>query len=213
MHLTYVALHEVTWCMVVWCTQNMRLDGSSSMWHQPCQRCEHTAAVDIQKTHYKKSSHSCKITCERSESARERRIALYKSTQQQKQHTHADKALRLSYSAWICICKASKRAVSRLARSRILSDDVKISPTVQGAIAVKRASDVDTTVAITLAALCRRTVIFTIGGAIGSHANTTFPLSFTSGYCTVEESTCCLSALKYSPVRLLFLLLSVLCLV
>ena len=22
MHLTYVALHEVTWCMVVWCTQN-----------------------------------------------------------------------------------------------------------------------------------------------------------------------------------------------
>ena len=23
MHLTYVALHEVTWCMVVWCTQNM----------------------------------------------------------------------------------------------------------------------------------------------------------------------------------------------
>ena len=21
-HLTYVALHEVTWCMVVWCTQN-----------------------------------------------------------------------------------------------------------------------------------------------------------------------------------------------
>ena len=23
MHLKYVALHEVTWCMVVWCTQNM----------------------------------------------------------------------------------------------------------------------------------------------------------------------------------------------
>ena len=22
MHLTYVALHELTWCMVVWCTQN-----------------------------------------------------------------------------------------------------------------------------------------------------------------------------------------------
>ena len=21
-HLTYVALHEVAWCMVVWCTQN-----------------------------------------------------------------------------------------------------------------------------------------------------------------------------------------------
>ena len=22
-YLTYVALHEVTWCMVVWCTQNL----------------------------------------------------------------------------------------------------------------------------------------------------------------------------------------------
>ena len=22
MHLTYVALHEITWCMIVWCTQN-----------------------------------------------------------------------------------------------------------------------------------------------------------------------------------------------
>ena len=32
---------------------------------------------------YKQSVHSCKITCERSESARERRIALYKSDQQQ----------------------------------------------------------------------------------------------------------------------------------
>ena len=33
-----MALHEVTWCMVVWCTQNLRRDGSSFMWHQPCQR-------------------------------------------------------------------------------------------------------------------------------------------------------------------------------
>ena len=28
--LTYVALHEVTWCMVVWCTQNLHRDGCSS---------------------------------------------------------------------------------------------------------------------------------------------------------------------------------------
>ena len=41
--------HEVTWCMVVWCTQNLRRDGSSSMWHQPCQRCKYTTSVDIQK--------------------------------------------------------------------------------------------------------------------------------------------------------------------
>ena len=37
-HFTYAALHEVTWSMVVWCTQNLRRDGSSFMWHQPCQR-------------------------------------------------------------------------------------------------------------------------------------------------------------------------------
>ena len=75
----YVALHEVTWCMVVWCTQNLRRDGSSFMRHQPCQRCKYTAtSVDIHKRAIK-SSHSCRITCERSESARERRIALYKS--------------------------------------------------------------------------------------------------------------------------------------
>ena len=43
--------------MVVWCTQNLRRDGCSFMWHQPCQRC--------------KASHSCRTTCERSESAQE----------------------------------------------------------------------------------------------------------------------------------------------
>ena len=48
-YLTYVALHEVTWYMVVWCTQNLRRDGSSFMWHQPCQRFKYTAWVDIQK--------------------------------------------------------------------------------------------------------------------------------------------------------------------
>ena len=50
----HVALHEVTWCMVVWCTQNLHRDGCSFMWHQPCQRCKYTTSVDIQKTHYKK---------------------------------------------------------------------------------------------------------------------------------------------------------------
>ena len=80
-HLTYVALHEVTWCMVVWCTQNVPRDGSSFMWHQPCQRCKYTTSVDIQKLALK-DIHSCRITCERSESARRRRIALYKSDHQ-----------------------------------------------------------------------------------------------------------------------------------
>ena len=49
-----MALHEVTWCMVVWCTQNLRRDGSRFMWHQPCQRCKYTTSVDIQKHAMKK---------------------------------------------------------------------------------------------------------------------------------------------------------------
>ena len=60
-----------------------RRDGSSFMWHQPCQRCKYTTWVDIQKCAIKKEAiHSCRITCERSECAPERRIVLYKSDQQ-----------------------------------------------------------------------------------------------------------------------------------
>ncbi len=38
-HLTYVALHEVTRCMVVWCTQNAPR-WQQFMSHQPCQHCK-----------------------------------------------------------------------------------------------------------------------------------------------------------------------------
>ena len=48
-HITYVALHEVTRSMVVWRTQDLRRDGSSFMWHQPCQCCKYTTAVDKKK--------------------------------------------------------------------------------------------------------------------------------------------------------------------
>ena len=40
------------------------------MWHQPCQRYKYTTSVDIQKRAIKKTIHSCRITCERSESDR-----------------------------------------------------------------------------------------------------------------------------------------------
>jgi len=60
-------------------------DGSSFMWHQPCQCCKYTTSVDIQKLTVK-DIHSCRITCERSESAREWRIALYKSDHQSVRH-------------------------------------------------------------------------------------------------------------------------------
>ena len=53
------------------------LSGSRFLWHQPCQRCKYTTSVDIQKRAIK-TIHSCRTTCERSESAQERRIMLYK---------------------------------------------------------------------------------------------------------------------------------------
>ena len=86
MHLTYVALHEVTWCMVVWSTQN------APRWQQfhkapamPARKVHHFGGWS--KPRYKKKAiHSCRITCEHRESARERRIALDKSDQQQQQY-------------------------------------------------------------------------------------------------------------------------------
>ena len=42
-----MAFHEVTWCIVVWCTQNLHWDSCSFMWHQPCQRCKYTTSMDI----------------------------------------------------------------------------------------------------------------------------------------------------------------------
>ena len=46
-YATIITLLEVTWCMVVWCTQGLRRDGCSFMWHQPCKRCKYTTSVDI----------------------------------------------------------------------------------------------------------------------------------------------------------------------
>ena len=55
MHLAYVVLHDLTWCMVVWCTQNVL------RW----QRFHVAPAmpVDIQNA-LQKAIHSCRITCE-----------------------------------------------------------------------------------------------------------------------------------------------------
>ena len=66
------------WLYGVHRTRRDWLSGSRFLWHQPCQRCKYTTSVDIQKCAIK-TIHSCRIICERSESARERRTALYKS--------------------------------------------------------------------------------------------------------------------------------------
>ena len=67
-----------------------RRDGNSFMymtWHRPCQRCNYTTLVDIQKRRYEKLvTQVLRIICERSESARERRTALYRSNH----HQHRD---------------------------------------------------------------------------------------------------------------------------
>ena len=55
-----------------------RQDSSSFRWHQLCQHCKYTTSVAIQKRAIK-TSYSCRITCEHSESAREQRTALCKS--------------------------------------------------------------------------------------------------------------------------------------
>ena len=84
MRLTYVTLREVTRCMPLYGVHRT---------------CAETAAVSCGTSHDSAVStpllrwifknalliklHSCRITYERSESARERRIALYKSDQQQ----------------------------------------------------------------------------------------------------------------------------------
>ena len=81
-HKHIYTLHEVTQCMVVWCTQN------PPRWQQfhVAPAMPVPTAVDIQKRIIKKkeaASHSRRITCKHSESAQDWRIALYKSDQQQ----------------------------------------------------------------------------------------------------------------------------------
>ena len=70
-------------------------NGSSFMWHLLCWRCKYTTLVDIQK-HALKKLFTRKITCERSESAQEWRIVLYKSDQQQQHYP------------FTCVCPGTK---------------------------------------------------------------------------------------------------------
>ena len=64
-----------SWCMVVWCTQNLRRDGCSFMWHQPCQHLSTPLRWIFKKTKQTKkrykAGHSCRTTCERSECTQE----------------------------------------------------------------------------------------------------------------------------------------------
>ena len=69
--------------MVEWCTQDLRRNGSISLGTSHATSTEHyqyTTSVDINNTRYKRIvTHSESHASERSESAREQRIALYKS--------------------------------------------------------------------------------------------------------------------------------------
>ena len=77
-------IDTVTWCIVEWCTQNLRRNGSISRGTSHAaatKRYQYTTSVDINNTRYKKDTvtHSESHANVRSESAREQRIALYKS--------------------------------------------------------------------------------------------------------------------------------------
>ena len=64
----YVALHQVTWSMVVWCCAETAAVSCGAS-HASAVSTD-TTSVDIQKTRFR-ASHSCRTTCERSESAQE----------------------------------------------------------------------------------------------------------------------------------------------
>ena len=87
MHLTYVVSHEVTWCMVVW-LYTERAETAAVSCGTSHANAVSTPLRKIFKNALYTASHSCTITCESNESARERKIALQKSDQQQhKQET------------------------------------------------------------------------------------------------------------------------------
>ena len=79
--ISEVKWHGVTWCMVLWCTENApRRQQFHVAPAMPALYVHHFGGYSKQR--YKnikkiKTSHSCRIACERSESARERTIALY----------------------------------------------------------------------------------------------------------------------------------------
>ena len=89
----------MNWCVFVWCTQKVHLTTSVSLGISHVttkQHSKYTTTVDIQKRVIKKASHLLRIAGgavrqERSESARERRIALYKSVKSQIYKLHQGK--------------------------------------------------------------------------------------------------------------------------
>ena len=74
----------VNWCMVEWCTQNLRRDGSISRGTSHAttkKRYQYTTSLDINNTRYKRMQSLIQnhMRYVRSESAREQIIELYKS--------------------------------------------------------------------------------------------------------------------------------------
>ena len=74
----------VTWCMVEWCTQNLRRDGNISRGTSHAtlkERYQYTTSMDINNTRYERTQSLIQnhMRHVRIESAREHRITLYKS--------------------------------------------------------------------------------------------------------------------------------------
>ena len=107
----YVALHEVTWCMVVWCTQNLHQDDSSFMWHQSCQHCKYTTSVDVKKMRDKKL-----VTHVESHVST---VSLLESGEQ-----HCIKAINNNHSTVFVACQCSSAKTLRFAQYSMRQTDV-----------------------------------------------------------------------------------------
>ena len=73
----------VNWCIVEWCTHNLRRDGGSFTWHQPCNNQIPLSGAPfgwILKIRAIKGYSQSHIRHDRNESARQQRIALYIKT-------------------------------------------------------------------------------------------------------------------------------------
>ena len=112
MNPTY-ARNDVTWCMVVWCTQNaprrQQFHVAPAM-RQPIQRCKYITSVDIQNALWKAAVIQNHMQQECNESARELRIALYKCDQQQ-QHRSASR--QINETAGDCGCGEDEAGIKR----------------------------------------------------------------------------------------------------
>ena len=121
--------------MVVWCTQDLRRDGSSFMWHQPCQRCKYTTSVDIKKRAIKLVIHvephaSAVSLLKRAENSAIQAIInqsmLSESATQQTKGEDSENVLFMSLKALYHQCKLHNRHKDNVQKSQMNENCYKL---------------------------------------------------------------------------------------